>query len=472
MNYRCLHGLTRSRRYYLILSFVMIFGLIYMGYVFYTLYDYTYTQETKLYSNPFVAEYDYPHQCNNFTHIYKQETPRTYILRGPKQGRKVVIFHWQQQTYDNKPNWKEIEKELCPYPSDLIDFWNSYRNIIHSLHDNVPFFFGKRWPLGYAPCFFFRLDNQPSVQCAQNGIVFEITSNYTRFREADIIYMDYPFYLNTKGRPPFFQSSLLPPKLPHQVWWYSFGRESLAYYPFAFQTNLLDRFDISIGAPEPMHDIFYPLLPISDLAPYYTTVDFSAIKQKKISIGSSANPIIAMMISNCEPQNQRNRIMQELNSLVEVHSYGKCLNNKKIPKPIMEKYNIPDNYDTYFGDWPAIKRDVFSPYWFAFTPENSNCVDYVTEKVYDALAADLIPIYLGAPNIREYVPENSIIVASDFENTNELVEHLKELMQDERKLAKYFDWKKRPQAQFCKKCNMNISERKECQLLDRATWVE
>ncbi|KAL1924417.1 uncharacterized protein VTP21DRAFT_7452 [Calcarisporiella thermophila] len=331
--------------------------------------------------NPFLDEYEYPHDCNNFKHISKSQIPRAYTLRGPRLGRKILIFHWQQQTYGELPNWSEIEHELCPYPSDLIDFWDNYRKTMSTFVNNLPFSFGKRWPLGYAPCHFFRLDNQESVKCEKIGIEFEVTTNYTRFREADIIFLDYPFYLDTKGRPPFYQSGLLPPKLAHQVWWYSFGRESLAYYPFASQTNLLNRFDLSIGAPEPMHDIFYPLYPISDLAPYYKTIDFNGIKQKKMAIGPTSNPVVAMMISNCEPKNQRNEIMRELSSLVEVHSFGKCFNNQKIPKSIMQKYAIPDNYDIFFGDWPAIKRDVFSPYWFAFTPENSNCVDYVTEKV-------------------------------------------------------------------------------------------
>jgi tryptophanyl-tRNA synthetase len=42
--------------------------------------------------------------------------------------------------------------------------------------------------------------------------------------------------------------------------------------------------------------------------------------------------------------------------------------------------------------------------------ENSNEYDYVTEKVYDALAAGCVPIYYGAPNIGNYIPAASSIV--------------------------------------------------------------
>ncbi|KAL1919578.1 uncharacterized protein VTP21DRAFT_1509 [Calcarisporiella thermophila] len=499
-----LHAPPRSRRYYLLLGFILVIAVVTVGHTIFGIYDNKSinspinsderiaTPESNipdhstdinvsknqhspiLHPNPFAAEYVYPHQCNDFSHLPKQSIPRTYNLRRPKQGRKLLVFHWQQLTYNDHDyiKWNEIENELCPYPSDLIEFWIAFRKTLPSYVGNLPPAFGENWPIGYAPCYFFQLERQSSVKCEQNGIEFELTSNYTRFREADVIYLDYPFYLNMKGEPPYYKTRLLPPRLPNQVWWYSYGRESLAYYPFVSQANLLDRFDLSIGAPGPMHDLFYPLHPISDVSPFYQKTAFSEIKKGKLPIGTSADPVVAIMISNCDPHNKRNDIMKALFELVEVHSYGKCFNNKKLPKDVVEKYDIPENYDTYFGDWPAIKRDVFSRYWFAFTPENSNCVDYVTEKIYDALQANLIPIYLGASNIREFVPENSVIVVNDYEDMNALAAHLRELMQDEKKLAKYFEWKTRPQSEFCKKCNKNIFIRKECQLLDRVNWVE
>ena len=54
--------------------------------------------------------------------------------------------------------------------------------------------------------------------------------------------------------------------------------------------------------------------------------------------------------------------------------------------------------------------------------EDSMAVDYVTEKVYDALHAGSVPLYLGAPNILEFVPPNSVINVLDFvdERTGEV----------------------------------------------------
>ena len=41
-----------------------------------------------------------------------------------------------------------------------------------------------------------------------------------------------------------------------------------------------------------------------------------------------------------------------------------------------------------------------SRYKFCIAIENSLATDYVTEKIYDSLAAGCLPIYYGAPNIR------------------------------------------------------------------------
>ena len=56
--------------------------------------------------------------------------------------------------------------------------------------------------------------------------------------------------------------------------------------------------------------------------------------------------------------------------------------------------------------------------------ENSQSPGYVTEKVYDGLSAGTIPVYWGAPDVDEYVPEGSIIVW-DGDNATALAEQLR-----------------------------------------------
>lgn len=55
------------------------------------------------------------------------------------------------------------------------------------------------------------------------------------------------------------------------------------------------------------------------------------------------------------------------------------------------------------------KVQKMSEYKFAFVTENSRVPGYVTEKITNALVARCVPIYLGAPDIDRYVPEECFL---------------------------------------------------------------
>jgi len=72
-------------------------------------------------------------------------------------------------------------------------------------------------------------------------------------------------------------------------------------------------------------------------------------------------------------------------------------------------------------------------------------VDYVTEKFFETLQADTVPVYLGAPNVEDYaIGEHSFIRADQFNTTEDLVDYLIYLDQNDEKYQKYFEWKKKP----------------------------
>lgn len=64
-------------------------------------------------------------------------------------------------------------------------------------------------------------------------------------------------------------------------------------------------------------------------------------------------------------------------------------------------------------------------YKFSLCFENAEFEGYVTEKIFDSLFAGCIPIYLGAPDIKDYVPENVFIDFRKFMNYKELEDYLK-----------------------------------------------
>jgi hypothetical protein len=70
---------------------------------------------------------------------------------------------------------------------------------------------------------------------------------------------------------------------------------------------------------------------------------------------------------------------------------------------------------SYRGEVPVFdKVSTLANYRFALCFENTAFPGYVTEKIFDCFVAGCIPIYLGAPDIKDLVPASSFIDARDF----------------------------------------------------------
>ena len=88
---------------------------------------------------------------------------------------------------------------------------------------------------------------------------------------------------------------------------------------------------------------------------------------------------------------------------------------------------------------------LFSRYKFVIAIENSNCQDYVTEKLVHAVASGSIPIVAGigdAPNYLKFMPKNSYINIYDFASIDSLVSHLKFVSSNQTEYEKYVWFKK------------------------------
>ena len=73
------------------------------------------------------------------------------------------------------------------------------------------------------------------------------------------------------------------------------------------------------------------------------------------------------------------------------------------------------------------KHDVLSKYKFAICFENMSSPGYVTEKIIDCIAGGVIPIYLGAPDISFFVPDDLFIDLRGFKNYEDLFTYLNEM---------------------------------------------
>ena len=73
----------------------------------------------------------------------------------------------------------------------------------------------------------------------------------------------------------------------------------------------------------------------------------------------------------------------------------------------------------YRGPVPE-KLETLARYRFCLCFENSQFDGYVSEKIFDCFFAGTVPIYLGAPDISQYVPGQTFIDMRRFANYREL----------------------------------------------------
>ena len=105
--------------------------------------------------------------------------------------------------------------------------------------------------------------------------------------------------------------------------------------------------------------------------------------------------------------------------------------------------NTEDEFDLYGTGWnhrehPSYrgiageKSDVYHHYRFALCLENTYQMrGYLTEKLFDCFVSGIVPIYLGASDIDEYVPKSCYIDYSAFSTIGELYRFLADMTETE-----------------------------------------
>lgn len=138
---------------------------------------------------------------------------------------------------------------------------------------------------------------------------------------------------------------------------------------------------------------------------------------------------VCMFISSHFNLSERFEYIHELMQYIEIDSYGSWLNNKKLKED--------KGIDT--------KLDIYSKYKFVIAFENAVHKDYVTEKLYDPLIAGAVPIYLGAPNVRQFLPgDNCFINVQDFSTPKELSLFLNKCYTQNDTFLHFHEWRKKP----------------------------
>jgi len=197
--------------------------------------------------------------------------------------------------------------------------------------------------------------------------------------------------------------------------WVFWSKESDVRHRWQYEPDIFNLFDITatyrLDADVPM--------------PYFYPDYFGLLRKEPIEKTGFVNAFV----SGTFDQSDRLNYLKELMSYLEVHSYGKMLNNRCL-----------------MNDEGALtKRRIIAGYKFSLAFENAISKDYVTEMLFDPLIEGSVPVYLGAPNIDDIVPgDNCYINVSSYSSIKALADYLVELDNDDSRYMEYLKWKVRP----------------------------
>ena len=158
--------------------------------------------------------------------------------------------------------------------------------------------------------------------------------------------------------------------------------------------------------------------------PYYSKAEYN-IRNPPVDWDNAIKGA-SFVANNCASLSNREEVVRELiESPLRVDSLSGCLHNAEPPKDV-DMNN---------------KTAVMQQYLFHLAFENQNENDYITEKLWGSLEAGTLPVYYGAPNVKDHVPQNSIIVVDDFDSVRDLAEYLVRLTTDKALYNSYHRWR-------------------------------
>ena len=177
---------------------------------------------------------------------------------------------------------------------------------------------------------------------------------------------------------------------------------------------------------------------VDDLSRTMALLRSSGGAASQVKKDASLAPVL-FFARNCDfVMHKRQGFVRKLREHIGVDAVGKCLNSR-------EQTSIQRCQRGALNGLKNKRPCIISQYRFYLAVENSVSLDYVTEKVYEPLFMGTIPVYLGAPNIVNFLPApHSAIIAADFRTMADLARYLKCVMRNETLYAYYTAWRERP----------------------------
>ncbi len=111
--------------------------------------------------------------------------------------------------------------------------------------------------------------------------------------------------------------------------------------------------------------------------------------------------------------------------------FKKLCEYKRVESPGTYLYNMPEPVSVSHWDDSKIRFQRKCKFTLCF--ESTKHEGFVTEKITDAFYADTIPVYYGSDTVKDIFNPKAFINCSDYPNFDAVIEHIKELDQDDEK---------------------------------------
>ena len=234
-----------------------------------------------------------------------------------------------------------------------------------------------------------------------------------------------------KSDAVLFNLNNLPFKFPEQKQsnqkWINVLYEPIDTVNYMFLMNLKEKFDWS--ATYEAESDFVSL--------YYRDLNMvwkSNRGYSKNTNFSSKKNAIAALVNDCNKKNDHLVYLESLRKYKHVEIYGKC--GKPCP-PSLKKPNKKQNSSLVHECFSYLEAN----YKFIFSYEKRTCNNLVTNRFFDLLRYDIVPIVFKAFDHEKYIPRSGFINAIEFSTTKHLADYLLYLESNENEYIKFFEWK-------------------------------
>jgi len=144
----------------------------------------------------------------------------------------------------------------------------------------------------------------------------------------------------------------------------------------------------------------------------------------------SDSPEIWSYNNMCDFNTSKTKNISSVVTNLKSNNYSECTYGTRYE--LIEFLINKTDFIDFYGGWDVNvnckqspqKIDSVKDYKFCLVLENQFVKNWLTEKFYDCILTNTIPIYYGCQNIKDIYPENGYILLDDINNKDRILEQL------------------------------------------------